>query len=650
MGRRKIEIEPITDERNRTVTFIKRKAGLFKKAHELAVLCQVDVALIILGHNNTFYEFSSVDTNDLLDHYQNDKSLLHDIKDPSFYGKNFAKKKCIHNHDHDHTTSTTTATINNSTITTANADDDPKSMTNHKSKRSLSLLTNSHSNPNHLNKKFRVELNNTSHPIITNNSSNTVGTKTSLSNVINSNSSSTSKDAKLLSSLNSDSNSNSNPSSLSSSNSHKKLSSRPILRVQIPHSNMTINNTTNNNTTSSADSIKSEFSGINPNVYGNTSPQNYRMLSSDITNINNQNINLSKQSSILNKNSDPSNLLKHNQTSLTNITDNALKMPNSSTTFSSTNGLLPLSTMSPYIATLLQNSNFHPPLIKTNTNNIITTTTAFTKAATPTDTQNGTNKFGLKLNINKINSFQKYPQQNIPNKPLSSIYSLASTSDSSPHNGNASNINSNNNNNNNNNNTSNNSLLSGPLSSKYINDLMIPSPTVFSNWNVNLSIQSAGAKLTVPPNPIRLANNTNIASTPISNSNIGTTIGATNSTIINNNSNTNRSNSMNDVSSSSSSSLVLVAQGYDLSNGNTGLTPYIGIGQTPLTNRFFNFSTSNINSPDAQVRKNEPLTTATTPTTNTTTSVTTTTNIPNNVNNIKTESIDTPTLDKDNKN
>ncbi|CCC69188.1 hypothetical protein NCAS_0C01980 [Naumovozyma castellii] len=86
MGRRKIEIQPITDERNRTVTFIKRKAGLFKKAHELAVLCQVDVAVIILGSNNTFYEFSSVDADELLKYYKDDKTLTHDRKDPSSYG------------------------------------------------------------------------------------------------------------------------------------------------------------------------------------------------------------------------------------------------------------------------------------------------------------------------------------------------------------------------------------------------------------------------------------------------------------------------------------------------------------------------------------------------------------------------------------
>lgn len=631
MGRRKIEIEPITDERNRTVTFIKRKAGLFKKAHELAVLCQVDVTLIILGHNNTFYEFSSVDTSDLLDHYQNDKSLLHDIRDPSFYGKNFTKKNCIHNHNHNHdrnhtTTTTTTTTATTTSTTTAGA----TSTTEHRSKRSLHLLTNSHSNPNHLNKKFRIGLNNTSHST-TNTSS--IANKTSLSNIIDSNSSSASKDAKLLSPLDSTSNSNlSSMSTSTSSNAQKKLSSRPILRVQIPHSNIT----------KSTNSIKNEFSEINSNIYGNTSPQNYRVLSPDITNINNQNINLStKQSSILkNKDSNSSTLLNNNQINTNNMATSASKMSNSSTAFSFSNGLPPLSAMSPYIATPLQNSNFHPPLVQTTTNNVATTTSS--KTATSTNTKNGTNKFGLKLNINKINSSQRYPQQNIPNKTPSSIYSLASTPNSSTNNGNASNINTNNNTNNNNNNNS--SFLSGSLPSKYINDLMIPSPTVFSNWNLNLGTQNTGTKFIAPPNPICPTNNTNTTNTSTSNSNISTT----NSTTVNNNGNNNRSNSINDVSSSSSSSLVLAAQGYDPNNGNTGLTPYIGIGQTPLTNRFFNFSTSDINSPDTQIRKNEPLTSSTTPTTITAASTTTTTNIPNDANNIKTEGTDTPILDKDN--
>lgn len=91
MGRRKIEIQPLTDDRNRTVTFVKRKAGLFKKAHELAVLCQVDLAVIIVGNNNKLYEFSSVDTNELIKTYQKTPKK-HESKSPANYG-NYKKKK-----------------------------------------------------------------------------------------------------------------------------------------------------------------------------------------------------------------------------------------------------------------------------------------------------------------------------------------------------------------------------------------------------------------------------------------------------------------------------------------------------------------------------------------------------------------------------
>ncbi|PLN82334.1 hypothetical protein BDW42DRAFT_200505 [Aspergillus taichungensis] len=70
MGRRKIEIKAIKDDRNRSVTFLKRKGGLFKKAHELAVLCSVDVAVIIFGSNKKLYEFSSCDMHETLNRYQ----------------------------------------------------------------------------------------------------------------------------------------------------------------------------------------------------------------------------------------------------------------------------------------------------------------------------------------------------------------------------------------------------------------------------------------------------------------------------------------------------------------------------------------------------------------------------------------------------
>lgn len=98
MGRRKIEIQPLTDDRNRTVTFVKRKAGLFKKAHELAVLCQVDLAVIIVGNNNKLYEFSSVDTNKLIDMYKKTK-VPHESKSPANYG-GYKKKRQLSTRDY----------------------------------------------------------------------------------------------------------------------------------------------------------------------------------------------------------------------------------------------------------------------------------------------------------------------------------------------------------------------------------------------------------------------------------------------------------------------------------------------------------------------------------------------------------------------
>ncbi|KAL2031609.1 hypothetical protein D6C84_01652 [Aureobasidium pullulans] len=87
MGRRKIEIRPIKDDRNRSVTFLKRKGGLFKKAYELSVLCSVDVAVIIFGNNKKLYEFSSGDINETVGRFQY-YGGAHEHKGPAdFQGK-----------------------------------------------------------------------------------------------------------------------------------------------------------------------------------------------------------------------------------------------------------------------------------------------------------------------------------------------------------------------------------------------------------------------------------------------------------------------------------------------------------------------------------------------------------------------------------
>lgn len=69
MGRKKIRIEPITDERNKQVTFTKRKFGLMKKAYELSVLCDCEIALIVFNGSNKLFQYASTDMDKVLLRY-----------------------------------------------------------------------------------------------------------------------------------------------------------------------------------------------------------------------------------------------------------------------------------------------------------------------------------------------------------------------------------------------------------------------------------------------------------------------------------------------------------------------------------------------------------------------------------------------------
>ncbi|KAM8761998.1 myocyte-specific enhancer factor 2A-like isoform 1-T3 [Acanthopagrus schlegelii] len=66
MGRKKIQITRIVDERNRQVTFMKRKFGLMKKAYELSVLCDCEIALIIFNSSNKLFQYASTDMDKVL--------------------------------------------------------------------------------------------------------------------------------------------------------------------------------------------------------------------------------------------------------------------------------------------------------------------------------------------------------------------------------------------------------------------------------------------------------------------------------------------------------------------------------------------------------------------------------------------------------
>ncbi|KAG6585254.1 Floral homeotic protein APETALA 1, partial [Cucurbita argyrosperma subsp. argyrosperma] len=59
MGRGRVQLKRIENKINRQVTFSKRKAGLLKKAHEISVLCDAEVALIVFSHKGKLFEYSS---------------------------------------------------------------------------------------------------------------------------------------------------------------------------------------------------------------------------------------------------------------------------------------------------------------------------------------------------------------------------------------------------------------------------------------------------------------------------------------------------------------------------------------------------------------------------------------------------------------
>jgi hypothetical protein len=59
MGRRKIIIRPITDQKLRHTTFNKRKNGLIKKAAELSMLCDLKLLLIFEDTTGALIQYST---------------------------------------------------------------------------------------------------------------------------------------------------------------------------------------------------------------------------------------------------------------------------------------------------------------------------------------------------------------------------------------------------------------------------------------------------------------------------------------------------------------------------------------------------------------------------------------------------------------
>jgi hypothetical protein len=60
--RGRLELRRIQDRTSRQVRFSKRRSGLFKKAHELSVLCDAEVAMVVFSPAGRLYHYASLGT------------------------------------------------------------------------------------------------------------------------------------------------------------------------------------------------------------------------------------------------------------------------------------------------------------------------------------------------------------------------------------------------------------------------------------------------------------------------------------------------------------------------------------------------------------------------------------------------------------
>ncbi|KAL6661862.1 hypothetical protein ACP70R_001246 [Stipagrostis hirtigluma subsp. patula] len=83
-GKRKrgrVVLRRIEDRTSRQVRFSKRRSGLFKKAYELSVLCDAQVALVVFSPAGRLYEFASANSSveKVFDRYWDLANALNDL-------------------------------------------------------------------------------------------------------------------------------------------------------------------------------------------------------------------------------------------------------------------------------------------------------------------------------------------------------------------------------------------------------------------------------------------------------------------------------------------------------------------------------------------------------------------------------------------
>ncbi|EOX91953.1 PREDICTED: MADS-box protein JOINTLESS isoform X2 [Theobroma cacao] len=83
MAREKIQIKKIDNATARQVTFSKRRRGLFKKAEELSILCDADVALVIFSSTGKLFQYASSSMKEILERHNLHSKNLEKLEQPS---------------------------------------------------------------------------------------------------------------------------------------------------------------------------------------------------------------------------------------------------------------------------------------------------------------------------------------------------------------------------------------------------------------------------------------------------------------------------------------------------------------------------------------------------------------------------------------
>ncbi|GAV66538.1 SRF-TF domain-containing protein/K-box domain-containing protein, partial [Cephalotus follicularis] len=75
MGRGKVELKRIENSASRQLTFSKRRNGVLKKAFELSVLCDAEIALLIFTSAGKAYHFASHNMDNTIARYKSEVGL-----------------------------------------------------------------------------------------------------------------------------------------------------------------------------------------------------------------------------------------------------------------------------------------------------------------------------------------------------------------------------------------------------------------------------------------------------------------------------------------------------------------------------------------------------------------------------------------------